>query len=84
VVGEVMGEKSLLIGDADYRYPILTSKFLHLWPRARRYPDDYPFDYYYPPYYPYYPFGGLWFHYYHSWPYYHHDHYWYPHGKGRK
>ncbi|MDH7498953.1 MAG: Slp family lipoprotein [candidate division NC10 bacterium] len=65
VVGEVMGEKTLRIGEADYRYPILTAKFLHLWPTGRRYYYSPYFDPYYPYYYPpYYPYGGFWFYYY--------------------
>jgi outer membrane lipoprotein len=77
VVGEVMGGKSLKIGEAEYRYPVLTSKFLHLWAKAHRYygPNYYPY------YYPIYPYGGLyynWLLYYHYplWPYWYED---YPH-----
>ena len=70
VVGEVMGGKSLKIGEAEYRYPVLTSKFLHLWVKARRYYDPY----YSPYYYPFSPYGGFYYHwlfYYHYpfWPY---------------
>lgn len=51
VVGEVLGDKALRIGEAEYRAPVLFSRFLHLWPGARRYrsPDDYP---YFSPFYP--------------------------------
>jgi len=81
VLGEVMGEKTLRIGETDYRYPLLVSKFLHLWSRARRY-YYYPYyDPYYPYYYsPYYPYGGFWFYYYRPfWLWDHYDHYWYHH-----
>jgi len=81
VVGEVMGEKSLRIGEADYRYPVMTSKFLHLWPRARRYYSPYYYPYYYPPYYPY---GAFWLYYHYDpfWPYWYRDYYyWHSHRK---
>lgn len=74
IVGEVMGEKSLHIGEAEYRYPVMASKFLHLWPKARRYYSPYYYPYYYPPYYPY---GGFWLYYqsYPLWPHWYYDYY---------
>jgi outer membrane lipoprotein len=82
VVGEVMGGKSLRIGETDYQYPVLAAKFLYLWPKGRRYVGPY---YYYPYYYPpYYPYGVFWFHYpYFAWPYWYHD-YPYYHKQPRK
>ena len=71
-VGEVLGSKSLKIGEAEYQAPIISGKFLHLWPQTLPYygPDYYgPFSYpyYYPYYYPYSPYGGLYFSWF-GWP----------------
>jgi len=84
VVGEVTGERSRMIGESEYRYPIISAKFLHLWPCPRRYywpyyPYYYYPYYYYPYYYPYYPFYGSfylgWYYYRHypPWPYRYYD-----------
>lgn len=65
VMGEIMGGKDLKVGEAEYNYPVLTSKFLYLWPKARRYygPYFYPYEYPYYPYnpYPYYPYDSFYF-----------------------
>jgi len=48
VAGEIIGEKTQLLGQMEYRYPLLLSKQIYLWRRH--------YYYYYPfPYYPYYP-----------------------------
>ena len=69
MAGEIIGEKIKPLGDMDYRYPLLSSKQIHLWP-----------DYYYTPYpYYYYPWGwgypywgwGIGFGYYY-YPHHHH------------
>jgi len=63
VAGEILGEKIKSLGDMDYRYPLLSSKQIYLWPEYYYYP--YPY-YYYDPwrYYPYYPrwWWGMGFH----------------------
>jgi len=70
VAGELIGETIQSLGEMDYRYPILSSKQIYLWPEYFYY--RYPYDFYDPWFYgPYYP--GLWwgvgFHYPHH---YHH------------
>jgi outer membrane lipoprotein len=39
VGGEMIGEKTKPLGEMDYRYPVVSSKQIYLWP-----------EYYYPPY----------------------------------
>ena len=56
-VGEVMGSKSLLIGEAEYQYPVISARFLHLWPKDLRC--------YYPFYCPFYFHWGFYFSYTH-------------------
>jgi outer membrane lipoprotein len=72
VVGEVRGSRTLRIGEADYRYPVLSSIFLYLWPRREIFYGPYHYyPYYYPPYYPY---GVFWFYYpYPVWPYWYYN-----------
>jgi len=43
VAGEILGEKVKPIGEMDYRYPLLSSKQIYLWPEYyyRSYPSDY-------------------------------------------
>jgi outer membrane lipoprotein len=60
VAGEIVGEKVERLGEMDYRYPLVSSREVYLWP-----------VYYYPPY-PYYdpwwsyPYGlGFGLHYHH-------------------
>ncbi len=64
VAGEILGEKTKPLGEMEYRYPVLSSKQIYLWPEYYHYPYSY---YYYDPwwYYPYYPrWGwGMGFHY---------------------
>ena len=71
VAGELTGETIKPLGEMDYRYPLLSSKQIHVWSEYHYY--RYPYDYYDPWLYgPYYP--GLWwgvgFHYRHH----HHHH----------
>ncbi len=47
VAGEIVGRKTMRLGELDYPYPLLQSKQIYLWG-----------EYYYSPYpYPYYPWG---------------------------
>jgi outer membrane lipoprotein len=77
VGGEIIGEKTKPLGEMDYRYPVVSSKQIYLWPEY--YHQPYP--YYYNPWgwaYPYgrgYPYWGwgFGFGYYYS-PYYRHHH----------
>jgi outer membrane lipoprotein len=52
VVVEVIGKKTGLIDEAEYTYPYLKARFIHIWPAiredARYYRPYYPYDYYYP------------------------------------
>jgi outer membrane lipoprotein len=54
VAGELIGEKIQPIGKLDYRYPLLLSKQIYLWPEYYYYPYPYYYD---DPWwsYPYYP-----------------------------
>ena len=54
VAGEIIGEKTQLLGQMEYRYPLLLSKQIHLWRRIYYY-------YYPPPYYPYYSYYPWWY-----------------------
>ena len=67
VAGEISGEQIIPLGEMDYRYPLVSSKQIHLW---EEYYYPYPYPYYYPwgyydPWwgYPYW-WGGLGFSYY--------------------
>jgi len=64
VAGEIQGEKIKLLGEMDYRYPVVSSKQIYLWP-VYYYPT-YPYYYYYDPWwgYPYW-WGGFGFYYHH-------------------
>ncbi len=57
VAGEIIGEKTQLLGQFEYRYPLLLSKEIYLW-------REYHYDYL-PPYapFPYFPGGyyGPWY-----------------------
>ncbi len=67
VAGEIQGEKIKPVGKMDYRYPIVSSRQIYLWPEY--YYQPYP--YYYDPWWPY-PYWrwGIGFGYY-SFPYHH-------------
>lgn len=68
VVGEVLGARVLKVDEAEYQYPYLSVRFLHVWrgagdyPRGSTYPYAYPdaypysYPYPYPYYYPYAPY----------------------------
>lgn len=60
VAGEILGERKRLIGEMEYRYPLVLSKQIYLW---RQY-----YYAYLPPYYPYssWRYYGPWW-YYHPW-----------------
>jgi outer membrane lipoprotein len=55
VAGEILGEKTMSLGEMDYRYPLVSSKQIYLW-REYYY---YPAPYYYP-YSPYYYYDPWW------------------------
>lgn len=64
VVGEILGAKTKLLGEMDYRYPLLSSKQVYLWPEYIYYP--YPY-YYYDPWWDYPYWRWRWgFHYYYA------------------
>jgi outer membrane lipoprotein len=65
--GEIQGEKIRPLGEMDYRYPLLLSKQIYLWPEY--YYRPYPYYFYYPWWgYPYWWGFGIGIHYHH----YHH------------
>jgi outer membrane lipoprotein len=68
VAGEILGEKIKLLGEMDYRYPIISSKQIYLWPEY--YYQPYPY-YYYDPWWWGYPYWGG----FGVGVYYHHHHY---------
>jgi len=51
VAGEILGEKTKAIGEMDYRYPLISSKQIYLWPEYYYYPYPYSYDPWWP--YPY-------------------------------
>jgi outer membrane lipoprotein len=55
VLGTVVGEEQRPLGDVPYRYPVIASDAITLWPRD---PPLYP--YYYDPYWPYWGWGFPW------------------------
>jgi len=62
VAGEILGEKIKPLGEMDYRYPMVSSKQIYLWPEY--YYRPYPYTYYDPWWgYPY-GWGGFGFGYY--------------------
>ncbi|MDI7261298.1 MAG: Slp/YeaY family lipoprotein [Thermodesulfobacteriota bacterium] len=69
VAGEIQGEKIKPLGEMDFKYPLLLSKKLYLWPEYYyAYPPPY-YYYYYDPGWPYpygwgYPYGGRFYFYY--------------------
>lgn len=69
VMGEILGAKMKPLGEMDYRYPLLSSKQIYLWPEYVYYPSPH---YYYDPWwgYPYWGWG-MGFHYYYSPRHYH-------------
>jgi Starvation-inducible outer membrane lipoprotein len=48
VGGEILGERIKPLGEMDYRYPLISSKEIHLWEDYYYYPYPYPYTYYYP------------------------------------
>jgi len=61
VAGEMIGEKIKPLGETDYRYPIVSSKQIYLWPQY--YHQPYPY-FYYDPWWGYpYGWGGFRFYY---------------------
>ncbi len=56
VAGEILGEKTMPLGEMDYRYPLVSSKQIYLWREYYYYPA--PYYYPYPPYYYYDPWWG--------------------------
>lgn len=63
VAGEILGVKIKPLGEMDYRYPLLASKQIHLWPDYVYVYEPYP--YYYDPWWYYGPrwYWGFGFHY---------------------
>jgi outer membrane lipoprotein len=55
VAGEILGEKTMALGEMDYRYPLISSNQIHLWTEYYYYPAPY-----YYPYYPYYYYDPWW------------------------
>ncbi len=53
VAGEILGEKIKLLGEMDYRYPLLLSKQIYLWEEYDYYPVPYYHPYYYDPWWDY-------------------------------
>jgi len=51
VAGEILGEKTGLLGKMEYRYPLILSKQIYLWPMPPQYYEP-------PPYYPSYPWNS--------------------------
>jgi len=51
VAGEITGSEELLIGEKQYRYPVVTVKEIHLWEESKTYYDPYFYDpWYFSPY----------------------------------
>ena len=76
VAGEIQGEKFEPLGEMYYRYALVQSKQIYLWPEYYPYPYPYPYDWgYYDPWWVY-PYGWWGFGYYYR-PH-HHHHYYYP------
>lgn len=72
VAGEILGEKIKPLGEMDYRYPMVSSKQIYLWPEY--YYQPYPYTYY-DPWWPYPYWGwGIGFGYYNFPRHYHHHH----------
>ena len=64
VAGEIIGEKIKPLGEMDYRYPLVSSKEVYLWPVY--YYQPYPYSYYDPWWgYPYGSGLGFGLHYHH-------------------
>lgn len=72
VAGELIGEELKPIGGIDYKYPLLLSKQIYLWPEYYYSSSPYPYYYYYNPWW-FYPWWGFSFHY-HYFPRHHHHH----------
>lgn len=54
VTGELSGFRERRIGEYDYRYPVVTARAVHLWPRPVERSAAYPPPYWYrDPFYPY-------------------------------
>ena len=72
VAGEIQGEKLKPLGEMDYRYPMVSSKQIYLWPEY--YYQPYPYTYY-DPWWPYPYWGwGIGFGYYNFPRHYHRPH----------
>jgi outer membrane lipoprotein len=48
VAGEITGEKIKPLGQMDYRYPLVSTKQIYLWPEYNAQPYPYPYSYYDP------------------------------------
>jgi outer membrane lipoprotein len=59
MAGEILGEEMKLLGEMDYRYPLLSCKQIYLWE------EYYPYPYYYYPWWYYDPWRGFGYHYHH-------------------
>ena len=47
LAGEVMGKEVLPLGEAQYTYPVISVKEIHLWKPVPYYYGPYPYDYWY-------------------------------------
>ena len=75
VAGDILGEKTKLLGEMDYRYPLISIKQIYLWPVYDYVPSPYYPYYYYDPWWrptPWYPWGGYSFGWGYGFRYYHH------------
>ncbi|MET0850204.1 MAG: Slp family lipoprotein [Candidatus Rokuibacteriota bacterium] len=57
VLGTVTGEEQRPLGAVPFRYPVIASDAITLWPRDL---PPYPYPYYYGPYWPYWGWGASW------------------------
>ncbi len=78
MAGELQGEKVEPLGEMNYRYPLVTSEQIYLWPDYYPYAyySDYPW-WYYDPWWEY-PYGGWGF----GFHYHHHHHHHHHHDSG--
>lgn len=63
VAGKLIGSTTRLIGNVEFKYPLLEAFELYLWKEDRQYQPYYYYDPYYSPFY-------------YSYPYWRHDPYW--------
>lgn len=68
LIGEIEGEKTLPLGEINYRYPVVAITEIHVWKQSELrpyYPPYYDLFYYDPFYYPYRwygpPYYGYWY-----------------------